>query len=78
MHQAGFIYKVLVKVGDIAHVEPLSEIYVTVIKRVRAVEEPKLTINIVRPVGVLNRVRRFLILGDERILISLYVETCSN
>jgi len=26
VHEAGFIYKVLVKVGDIAHVESLSKI----------------------------------------------------
>jgi len=56
----------------------VKNLYVTVMKRVNAVEEPKWTINLVRPVGVLNRSCRFLILGDERILFSLYVETCSN
>jgi len=68
-----------VKVGDIAHVEQLSKIYILPVwNRVNAGEEPKWTINVVRPVGVLSRFCRFLILGDERSLISLYVETCSN
>ena len=56
----------------------VKNLYVIVMIRVNAVEEPKLTINVVRPVGVLNRFCRFLILGDERILFSIYVETCSN
>jgi len=48
--------KVLVKVGDIAHVESLSKIYMLPVwNRVNAGEEPKWTINIVRPVGVLSR-----------------------